>query len=250
MWTNTYGKGVGSEERYALIEHSIDNGFVIGGQIFVSSTYNMMLIETDSAGVEQWTKGYGGAGIMEWVNDVIECSVDNGFLMAGISNGFGAGSQEAIIVRTDSSGVQMWTKTYGGTTEEHFSAVIEHSIDFGFAFAGTTNSFGAGLYDALLVKTDASGVEQWAKTYGGVSSERAQSIIEYSVDNGFVLAGYTGSFSASDDFMLIKTNSLGVEQWTKSYGGTGADFARAVIQCSGGWIRDARRHSQLRCRWL
>jgi hypothetical protein len=97
-------------------------------------------------------------------------------------------------VKTNSLGVELWTKTYGSTGDEYAFTVIEHSIDFGFAMTGYTTSFGAGSLDFILVKTDSVGVEMWTKTYGGTSFDIARSMIEHSIDNGFVIAGRTASY--------------------------------------------------------
>jgi hypothetical protein len=129
--------------------------------------------------------------------------------------------------------VMQWNETYGGSANDKaFSAV--QTVDGGYALAGYTGSFGAGLYDFWLVKTDANGNALWNKTYGGTSDDVAYSVFQTS-DEGYVLAGYTVSFGAgSSDFWLVKTNPSGNVQWSKTYGGTGADIAYFVIQTSDG----------------
>jgi hypothetical protein len=103
--------------------------------------------------------------------------------------------------------------------------------------AGTTNSFGAGFGDILLIKTNSSGNLQWAKTYGGISDDIAYSVQQTS-DGGYIVAGYTGSFGVGfNDILLIKTDVSGNLQWVKTYGGTSSDRAYSVQQTSdGGYI--------------
>jgi hypothetical protein len=58
-------------------------------------------------------------------------------------------------VKTDANGTIQWAKTYGGPNyDDAFS--VEQTSDGGYIVAGV-NSFGAGFYDAFLVKTDANG---------------------------------------------------------------------------------------------
>ena len=78
--------------------------------------------------------------------------------------------------------------------------------DGGYALTGYTDSFGAGGFDFWLVKTDASGIMLWNKTYGGTGADLAYALVQTS-DGGFALAGYTYSFGAgSSDFWLVKTD--------------------------------------------
>jgi hypothetical protein len=72
-----------------------------------------------------------------------------------------------------------------------------------------TLSFIGGWGDIFLIKTDANGNLQWAKTYGGTYWEEAYSVQQTS-DGGYIVAGYTTSFGAGNrDFFLIKTDANG-----------------------------------------
>jgi hypothetical protein len=103
--------------------------------------------------------------------------------------------------------------------------------------AGTTWSFGAGNGDIFLIKTDANGNVQWAKTYGGTYWDWAFSVRQTS-DGGYIVAGTTWSFGAGDyDIFLIKTDANGNIQWAKTYGGIDENGAFSVQQISdGGYI--------------
>ena len=129
-----------------------------------------------------------------------------------------------------------WNKTYGGANSEVARSVIQTS-DGGYLLAGQTQSFGAGGTDFWLVKTDSMGNMEWNKTYGGTKNDIAFSVVETS-DGGYVLTGRTNSFGLGiADFWLIKVDSSGDHQWNKTYGGTGVDAARCVVQTSdGGYI--------------
>jgi hypothetical protein len=129
-----------------------------------------------------------------------------------------------------------FARTYGGTSVDGASSVQQTS-DGGYIVAGWTSSFGAGNLDFLLIKTDAFGNVQWAKTYGGANYDSAYSVRQTS-DGGYIVAGTTRSFSAGlTDLLLIKTDAFGNVQWAKTYGGTGWDGASSVQQTSdGGYI--------------
>jgi len=181
-----------------------------------------------------FAKTYGGTGWDE-VSSVQQTS-DGGYIVAGYTTSFGAGSLDLFLIKTDANGNVIWAKTYGGTDYDIASSVQQTS-DGGYIVAGYTTSFGAGNSDVFLIKTDADGNIIWAKTYGGTSSDYAFSVQQTS-DGGYIVAGTTWSFGAgAEDLFLIKTDANGNVVWAKTYGGTLWDQAYSVQQTSdGGYI--------------
>ena len=102
---------------------------------------------------------------------------------------------------------------------------------------GSTESYGAGSFDFWLIKTDAGGIMQWSKTYGGTGWDEGYSAVETG-DGGYVIVGYTASFGAgSYDVWLVKTDSSGNARWSQTYGGTGYDTGRSLLQTGdGGYV--------------
>jgi len=58
-----------------------------------------------------------------------------------------------------------WIKTFGGTGDEIGTSTTQ--TNDGYIVTGYTNSYGAGNYDAWLIKIDPNGNEIWSKTFGG-----------------------------------------------------------------------------------
>lgn len=131
-----------------------------------------------------------------------------------------------------------WNKTFGGIDYDVAHSVRQTS-DGGYIVAGLTRSSDAGESDFWLVKTDSKGNEQWNKRLGGHDKEAAWSIRQTS-DGGYIIAGFFQSRVDFDytDFLLVKIDSNGNEQWNVAYGGVHEpDFARQVQQSSdGGYI--------------
>jgi hypothetical protein len=118
-------------------------------------------------------------------------------------------SVSLVAIFTEYAHAQVrFARTYGGANEDIASSVQQTS-DGGYIVAGMTRSFGAGSRDILLIKTDANGNVQWAKTYGGTDGDYAYSVQQTS-DGGYIVAGLTYSFGAGgSDFFLIKTDANG-----------------------------------------
>jgi len=100
----------------------------------------------------------GGYSIME--------ATDGGFVVTGRTHSFGAGDDDLLLVKFNSSGTTLWTRTLGGSSSDEGFSVIEAS-DGGLAVTGYTGSYGAGYVNLLLAKFDASGNLLWTKTLGG-----------------------------------------------------------------------------------
>lgn len=141
-------------------------------------------------------------------------------------------SARAHLAAVDTS-TMLWNQTYGGAGDEWAWAVLQ-TADGEFALIGRTDSYGAGVRDVWLVKTDASGNHQWNQTYGGAYTEWAMAGIQ-TADGGFALAGLTQSYGAGgSDFWLVKTDASGNHLWNQTYGGAGSEAADAGIQTADG----------------
>jgi len=234
QWAKTYG-GTDYDLAYSVRQTS-DGGYILAGETrsFGAGDYDIFLIKTDASGNLQWAKTYGGTG-WDGASSIRQTS-DGGYIVAGYTASFGAGLSDVFLVKTDASGNISWAKTYGGTSTDGATSV-QQTLDGGYIVAGSTISFGAGDYDIFLIKTDASGNLQWAKTFGGGNYDDASSFQQTS-DGGYILAGWTTSFGAGlSDVFLVKTNVNGNLQWAKTYGGTDEDGAYSVRQTSdGGYI--------------
>ena len=100
--------------------------------------------------------------------------------------------------------------------------------------AGRTGSFGAGLVDVYLIKTDGSGNKVWEKTFGGSSYDYGYSVQQTS-DGGFLIVGNTYSLGdGSLEVYLIKTDVSGNKVWEKNFGGSSFDFGYSVEKTSDG----------------
>jgi len=172
-----------------------------------------------------WTQSYGGASY-EWGHSAIESS-DETYLIVGETSSYGAGSHDIWLIKTDRDGDTLWIRTYGGSSYESANLVIETS-DQAYLIVGETSSYGLGIQDIWLVKTDRDGDTLWTRTYGGNSWEEASSVIETS-DQAYLIAGTSGS---NNNILLIKTDMNGDTLWTRTYGGDSMESACEVIETS------------------
>ena len=227
----TYG-GIGDDEG-RCVKQTIDGGYIIAGSTssFGAGATDLYLLKVDSLGNPQWQKTFGGPNIDRGYS--LDITSDSGFAICGYTNSFGSGGYDIYLVRTDSLGNLLWSKTFGGTDWE-FGYSIRQTSDAGFIIAGGTYSYGNGNEDAFIVKTDMNGAFAWSKTFGGANDDEAKSIKQTS-DGGYILCGYTKSFGDSaGDVYVVKMNATGDTTWTREYGDSGLDEASDIIEVANG----------------
>ncbi len=195
---------------------------------------SLILAADNPAPETEWEKTFGG--IYSDYSESVQQTSDGGYILAGSTTSYGAGQSDAYLVKTDAAGNAEWEKTFGSSGVDSAHSVGQ-TIDGGYILAGSTNSYGAGLSDAYLVKTDAAGNAEWEKTFGGSNYDHAYAVQQTS-DGGFILAGYTQSYGAGGrDVYLVKTDAVGNAEWEKTLGGSNYDHAYSTQQTSdGGYI--------------
>ncbi|MFI5219682.1 MAG: T9SS type A sorting domain-containing protein [Bacteroidia bacterium] len=166
-------------------------------------------------------KTYGGTGTDQGFS--VQQTLDSGYIIAGHTNSFGAGSFDFYLIKTDVNGNTLWTKTYGGINGEYFynnRGAVKQTVDSGYIIAGSTSSFGAAGEDGFVIKIDNNGDTLWTKTYGGLDFDVLYSI-QQTDDGGYIISGSSLSFvtttSYNTDVYLIKTDGIGDTLWTKTY---------------------------------
>ena len=223
------------------VQQTFDGGYIIAGgtkSFSINWTNEVYLIKTDPMGDTLWTRtfGFGGSNFCAHGNSVQQTS-DGGYIITGLTNSYcTGGGGDVLMIKTDSQGDTLWTKSFGGSAED-IGQSVDQTSDGGYIIAGWTYSFGSGSSDIYLIKTNSLGDTLWTKTYGGTFEEKCYSA-QQTTDGGYILTGWTGSFGAgAADVYLIKTNSSGEVLWTRTYGYTYSEVGHSVQQTSdGGYI--------------
>lgn len=233
-WKKTYYKTGGIDAEGRAVIATKDSGYIIAGFInSYNSSYNMLLIKTNSNGDTLWTKTYGG-NAYDAAYSVVETS-DGGYTLMGISKSFGDANGDAYMVKTDQNGAVIWSKTYGSTNLDEGTSII-NTTSGGYIFTGTTMSYGAGNKDFFVTETDSAGNVLWSKAYGGTGYESGMCINK--TNGGYIISGATQAWSGgSYDTYLIKINGSGILQWAKTFGGSSDESGTSVCSTDdGGYI--------------
>lgn len=232
LWTRKLGGG--DNEHGFSVQQTADGGYIIAGNVYSFRTYrdDVILVKTDADGNSEWIRTYGGSE-NDYGYSVLQ-TVDGGYIVAGRTNSFGAGSNDFYVVKTRFNGSSQWERTFGGADSDGAWS-IQHATDGGYVIVGYTFSYGGGNGDAYMVKIDSDGNTMWTRTYGGNDAEKAYSV-QQTADGGYIFTGVKGP-TGNRDVYLVKTDANGNLLWDQTYGGSGWDFGRSVRQTSdGGYI--------------
>jgi len=154
IWTRTYG-GDDDDLGYSIALTS-NGDYVIAGMtgIFGTGIWDVYVLKLDAFGDIIWTRTYGGS--FSDVGHSVSSTFNGGCIVAGNTNSFGAGERDVYVLKLDTFGDTIWTRTYGGENVDRGYS-ISYTSDSGCIVAGLTESFGAGLSDIYLIKTDSLG---------------------------------------------------------------------------------------------
>lgn len=225
VWTKIYG-GANNDCGHSIHENS-DGGFIIAGATASSGAGgdDVFLIKTNAMGDTIWTKTYGG--LDDDIGHSVQLTSDHGYIIAGGTSSFGAG-EDVWLLKTDSLGDTVWTRTYGGTNSD-CAYSVQQTLDGGFIIAGTTASSGAGEGDFWLIKTDHLGDTIWTRTYGGTRNDVAHAVQQTS-DDGYIVAGEGYWTMLGYEMVIIKTDKYGDTLWRHCNGSLNDDCAYSVVE--------------------
>ena len=217
------------------VQQTSDGGYVLVGSTGSYPEPEIYLIRTDEDGTTLWTKTFGGTGVDEGYS--VRETDDGGFIILGNTTSFGEGERDVYLIRTDTNGDSLWTKTFGGSGEDVGRSVIQ-TKDGGFVFTGSTTSFENTLPFVYIVKTDASGQVQWSVSSGVPVRAEGNAIIECD-DGNYCITGTAESVlnDGSLNIFLVKVTTRGDSLWVKHYGESDDDLGYDVRQTAdGGYI--------------
>ncbi|NQY10064.1 MAG: hypothetical protein HRT71_11215 [Flavobacteriales bacterium] len=232
-----FGKyfGEGQADDGISVEETSDKGFILSGfSRSAPGAGGYHVIKTDKDGIEEWHVYFGENG-KDIAFDAIE-TAEGDFLVTGLLSGFFLYSEfeftrpdsDIMIYKLRADGTEIWRKVYDEEQNELVSSTIE-SPDGGYYILGSTQSYGVGSFDILLMKLDTAGNVEWRKTYGDTGFDYGNSI-DISDDGYLYITGTTNNDTASNktDVITIKAELDGTEIWTVITGGSESEYGKCI----------------------
>jgi uncharacterized delta-60 repeat protein len=165
---------------------------------------------------EEWVARYTTAG--NFINRAKAMSVDPAGNSVVVGTSWNGSNFDILTIKFDPSGNLLWNTPYNGTGNGYDEARAIATDAAGNVYI---TGYSAGLsanYDIVTAKYDINGTQQWATRFNGTGNgfDEGYDIAVDASGNVYVTGGTIGS-SGGNNYITIKYNSLGVQQWATSY---------------------------------
>lgn len=239
QWLRVYnGPGSSIDEATAIVVSGTGNVYVTGSSFGSGTGFDYATVKYNSSGIEQWVKRYSFSGngnddASDIVIDAQENVYVTGYVYSGSSQGFNYGT-----VKYNSTGVEQWTAFYNGPGSGEDDAYSVAADNSGNVYV-TGESLGSPSSDIATVKYNSSGVQQWVQRYNGINNnyDKGYALILDAWGNIYV-AGSSADSANHYNYITLKYNTSGGNQWTAIYNGPGnnEDEARSIAIDNSGSI--------------
>jgi hypothetical protein len=201
-FSNTYG-GAGEDVAYSIFQN-LDGSYILSGytKTYGAGLKDCYVLKITSTGSLSWSKTIGGS-LDEESFSIIQTS-DGGYALAGVTQSYGSGGNDCYLVKLNSSGNLLWTKTIGGLNSDYFKS-IQQRVNNNIVACGWYG-INADNYDLYVAELDNLGSFISGKTVGSSGVETGQCFV-ITDDNCLITAGYSDIGSGLDDMYIVQFDS-------------------------------------------
>ncbi|MCU0431903.1 MAG: T9SS type A sorting domain-containing protein [Bacteroidia bacterium] len=231
LWTVYFGDTLNDYGLYLLVTQ---NGqlLVSGETQTATNGIDAFFCLFDTSGVLLWRKTYGGPQ-NESAKAVTQTATGD-FVATGFVTS-AAGTNDALLLRTDANGNQILLTGIGNSATD-YGQTIKALPDSGYLLAADSQDPSTSDFDIQVYRFDKNDNVVWSNTFGDTHVNGCQSIALLS-DGTFIVSGETHTATSTlFDFSLDKIDMNGNSIWRSVFGGAGGDAAFGVVEVYGGYM--------------
>ncbi|HYV90580.1 MAG TPA: SBBP repeat-containing protein, partial [Chitinophagales bacterium] len=236
-WFYTYDFSQQDDEGKAITLDTSGHVYVCGNSIGNGTSDDYITIKLDTLGVLQWTARYNYIGEADVATSIAVNPANGNVFVTGYCDANVSSfvsNYDIATVKYSSAGSQSAVVRYNGTgngVDKGVKIVLKAGNEYvtGRTWSGTN-------YDIVTIKYGATLTQQWLTKYSGVAAKDDEPRDMYFDGTNLYVTGNTGTVSNGDDYVTIKYNGSGVQQWASTYNGTGSytDRSYGVISTASG----------------
>jgi hypothetical protein len=225
QWVSVYN-GPSNDADYAsgiLIDRN-GNLYVKGISWFTSLLFEFVIVKYNNNGVQQWAvRQFGSDNTSSYTSGFTLDNMGNVYLAA--SSG-AAGLQSYLTAKYNSSGAVQWIKLYGLSglpSQCEASDIVLDSRGNVYVTGYTYSPASLSFQGCTTIKYNSSGVQQWVRIYNGNNNTaKGRKIVSDTEGGIYVCGSVDNGYPAGIDYLTIKYDSSGSQQWIKMYNGSGS----------------------------
>lgn len=196
------------------------------------TTDDYLTLKMNSSGVVQWAKRYNGtANLEDNAIGLLLNSAATSVYVTGYSSGTSTAKDYVTIKYNTSSGDSLAAAIYDGPVHSFdvASSVVKDPSDNIYVTGFSLNS-SMIYYDYATVKYDPNLVQSWVMRYSVANGSSLASEIAYDTSGYIYVTGSSIGSGTGYDYVTIRYNSAGVQQWVKRENGVanGNDYAHGI----------------------
>lgn len=212
---------------------AVDNAgyvYITGTSMNSSGTLDITTVKYTPSGSQVWVRIYDRGFGDNDRGSQLTLDANANVYVVGTGKGNGTGD-DIVTIKYDSAGTQQWASIYNGTNnglDEGRSIAVNSTGD---VFVCGYSADAGFYFDAVTVKYNNAGLQQWAQTYNGLASMNDELLdIVIDASSNVYVTGNTQSSPSNFDILTIKYNSAGAQQWLVTYDGSAAsgDYGKAI----------------------
>lgn len=224
---------IGIDDNSGLL--SYDDNLIICG---TNHSGQALLIKSSKTGNQIWKKEFAIGGIQGIINSVAEASSHELFMCGTVTRNV---NQQMLLVKANSNGDTVWTKTYGGANSD-YGYQITKTADGNILMCGTTNSQIDGHNDIFLVKVDLNGDTLWTRTFHDPDQEVPFSLKQ--TQNGdFIISGTNEDPGQYRDLYMLRVGNNGNKLWDQKIGPADWKWGLSVTELTNTDLVVCGRHT-------
>ncbi|MCF7823264.1 MAG: DJ-1/PfpI family protein [Candidatus Marinimicrobia bacterium] len=228
MWSKTVGSE-GWDYAYSVAEAKNGDLLITGSSTVPGKIRDVIIIRVSSGGDLIWSRIVGGDKV-DVGRSVVEVD-DGNIFVAGFTESYGSGEDDIFLIKLDSAGDTLFTKTYGGSGPETGDQILALR-DGNYLIAGSSGSF-TDNRDSYIIKIKSNGEVIWSRATGSITGDsggydRINAACETS--NGkLLLIGDTNAEAPLNTY-FIKADSTGAVEYTDNMGESWYDFGNGITE--------------------
>ncbi|MBA3648446.1 MAG: SBBP repeat-containing protein [Chitinophagales bacterium] len=238
QWKITYDFSQDDDQGRAITVDNLGNVFVCGSSNGDGTSDDYITMKLDTLGNILWTARYNNVGEAD-VATSIGVNLSNGNVyVTGYSDKNVSSfvtDYDIATIKYSSAGSQSAVKRYNGTGDG-IDKGIKIIVNEGNIYVTGQSSNGTD-YEVVTIKYDGSLAQQWLTKYNGANGkDDVPNDMFYDGSSSLYVTGNTGTSTHGDDYLTIKYNTNGAQQWASTYNGNGnfTDHSNAIIATTSG----------------